>query len=172
VETTTSNKGNPFDETNKLITIQSKSKKNVNVYHPNTFVNLVEHTSKASCIIGTNLKFDLNWLRKVLNYIPTIPIWDLQLAEFLFSNQEWKYPDLETMCSNYNIPGKLKTIEENYWNNGINTTEIPIEELIEYGLNDVEIEYKIFQRFNNTFIFIRSMWISLNVNNIFVFLFT
>lgn len=145
VETTINNSGNPFDVTNQLITIQIKTKTLTKVFTKENFSDILPFLNSASCLVGTNFKFDLNWLRKILNYIPTIPIWDLQLAEFLFSNQEWKYPDLETMCSNYNIPGKLKTIEEKYWNNNINTTEIPIEELIKYGLNDVEIEYKVFQ---------------------------
>lgn len=144
VETTISNKGNPFDETNILITIQSKSKENVNVYHRSTFIDLVEHTSKASCIIGSNLKFDLNWLKRELNWTPQCPVWDLQIAEFLFSYQNWKYPDLDTMGVNYKLGSKIHGIKEKYWDQGIDTDQIPLIELEEYGKRDVELTYLIF----------------------------
>lgn len=146
VETTINNSGNPFDTTNQLVTIQIKTKKLTKVFTKENFSDIIPFLNSASCLVGTNFKFDLNWLRQILDYTPILPIWDLQLAEFLFSNQEWKYPDLETMCINYNIQGKIHTIKNEYWDKGINTTEIPINELIEYGINDVEIEYKIFQK--------------------------
>lgn len=154
VETTTSNKGNPFDETNKLVLIQLKDKQNAYHYCSNSFANNSPILARTSCLIGSNLKFDLHWMRRELNYIPNCPVWCLQLAEFILSNQTWKYPDLDTMGIKYNLGEKIHTIKEKYWDQGIDTDKIPIEELIEYGIQDVELSYAVFleqvKRFSTT----------------------
>ena len=154
VETTTSNKGNPFDETNKLVLIQLKDKQNAYHYCSNSFANSRPILARTSCLIGSNLKFDLHWMRRELNYIPNCPVWCLQLAEFILSNQTWKYPDLDTMGIKYNLGEKIHTIKEKYWDQGIDTDKIPIEELIEYGIQDVELSYAVFleqvKRFSTT----------------------
>ena len=153
MESTTSNKGNPFDETNKLCLIQLKNK-NDHYYYTDDYHHSLLLLVRSSCIIGSNLKFDLHWMRRELGFVPTCPVWDLQLAEFILSNQTWKYPDLDTMAKNYSLGEKIHTIKENYWDKGINTDEIPIEELIEYGIQDVELTYKVFleqvKRFSTT----------------------
>ena len=149
VETTISNNGNVFDVTNQLITIQIYNvltkETNVITDFTNSIVvhNLLKH---ASLIIGANLKFDLGWLRKVCGYICETPVWDIQLAEFMFSGQRWAYPDLDTMAINYEVGHKIDTIKLNYWDQGINTTEIPIEELIEYGIEDCKLTRAVFQK--------------------------
>lgn len=154
METTTSNKGNPFDETNKLVLIQLKDKQNAYHYCSNSFANSRPILARTSCLIGSNLKFDLHWMRRELNYIPNCPVWCLQLAEFILSNQTWKYPDLDTMGIKYNLGEKIHTIKEKYWDQGIDTDKIPIEELIEYGIQDVELSYAVFleqvKRFSTT----------------------
>ena len=154
VETTTSNKGNPFDETNKLVLIQLKDKQNAYHYCSNSFANSRLILARAFCLIGSSLKFDLHWMRRELNYIPNCPVWCLQLAEFILSNQTWKYPDLNTMGIKYNLGEKIHTIKEKYWDQGIDTDKIPIEELIEYGIQDVELSYAVFleqvKRFSTT----------------------
>lgn len=143
VETTIINKGNPFTLNNKLITIQIKTKTNELCFTQKDFNKCLPYLHNASVIIGSNLKFDLNWLKRELNFTAKC-VWDLQLAEFIFSNQEWIYPDLDTMTNMYQVGHKINTIKEKYWDNNIDTDQIPINELIEYGLNDVNITYKIF----------------------------
>lgn len=143
VETTIINKGNPFTLNNKLITIQIKTKTNELYFTKENFSKCLPYLHNASIIIGSNLKFDLNWLEKELNF-KAKSIWDLQIAEFLFSNQEWTFPDVETMAIKYEVGHKIDTIKHKYWDNDIDTDKIPIEELIEYGINDVNITYKIF----------------------------
>ena len=144
METTISNKGNPFDETNELILIQLKDKQNAYHYCSDSFADTRTTLARASCIIGANLKFDLHWMRRKLNFIPKCPVWCLQLAEFILSNQTWKYPDLDTMGIKYNLGEKIHTIKEKYWDEGIDTDQIPINELIEYGIQDVDLSYAVF----------------------------
>lgn len=144
VETTISNDGNPFDLKNKLVTIQIKTPGKTHYFTKDNFTTCIQYLDKATLLIGQNIKFDLHWLRRELGFIPKVPIWELQNAEFLFSNQQWKYPDLDTMCKNYGIGEKISTIEEKYWSKGIDTDQIPLLELVEYGLHDVELTWKVF----------------------------
>lgn len=146
VETTISNDGNPFDYRNTLVLLQLKTKDNTYFYTKENFFDSLDILNKATCLIGQNLKFDLHWIRRVLNYIHTESVWDTQIAEFLFSNQQWKYPDLDTMCKNYGVGEKIHTIEEKYWSQGIDTDQIPMLELVEYGIHDVELTWKVFEK--------------------------
>lgn len=142
VETTTHNKGNPFDLANKLVIICIGNDKHQ--FSLTEFKLAKEYLDKASVIIGANLKFDLNWLYREIGYVVKCPTWDIQLAEFIFSNQNWRFPDVATMATNYEVGHKLEFIKETYWDNDIDTDQIPLDELKVYGENDVLIEYKIF----------------------------
>ena len=62
VETTTHNKGNPFDLANKLVIICIGNDKHQ--LSLTEFKLAKEYLDKASVIIGANLKFDLNWLNR------------------------------------------------------------------------------------------------------------
>ncbi len=148
VETTISNDGNPFDLKNKLVTIQILVKTNnliwSSFFTKENFTDCIPYLDKATLLIGQNIKFDLHWLRREFEFISKVPIWELQNAEFLFSNQQWKYPDLDTMCKNYGVGEKISTIEEKYWSKGIDTDQIPLLELVEYGIHDVELTWLVF----------------------------
>ena len=145
VECTTSNKGNAFDLTNKLVTIQLKvNNDEPMVLFQEDFDKALSILQEASCVVGFNLKFDLSWLRRELNYIPTC-VWDCQLAEFMFSNQTWLYPDLNTTCDKYGVGHKLDEVA-NYWARGVDTDTIPRDVLSEYGAQDVNLTYEVFLR--------------------------
>ena len=146
VETSTRNKGNPFTEDNELITIQYK----INDLPPvvlfkHQFNKLFTVLEEATIVVGFNLKFDLHWIRKELGI--TVPcVWDCQLAEYLLSRQEWKYPNLEQTCVNYGVGHKLDIVKTEYWDKGIDTCDIPQDILAEYGAQDVEVTYAIMQK--------------------------
>lgn len=145
VESTTSNKGNPFDLTNKLVTIQIKVNDDIpQVFFSDQFDLALPILNSASCVTGFNLKFDLAWLRREIGFVPTC-VWDCQLAEFLFSNQTWLYPDLNTTCDNYMVGHKLDQVAS-YWAQGIDTDAIPRDVLSEYGAQDVNLTYEVFLR--------------------------
>lgn len=152
VETTIHNKGNPFDLRNKLVlTCFGDDQYQTSTIAP---YEVIPFLDKASVIIGANLKFDLNWIFRELVYVIKCPTWDIQLAEFIFSNQKWRFPDVAKMAENYKVGHKLEFIKENYWDKGIDTDQIPLDELRIYGHNDVKIEYEIFlkqvERFRTT----------------------
>lgn len=147
-------------------------KNSCNVYDPETYVCLLvikvisensqqlfsfkkpwdvglinEILSKAKLLIGFNLKFDLSWARREFGFVPAFGtrMFDPQYAEFLFSNQTWKFPDLRTACIKRNVRQKLDHIKTNYWDNGIDTCDIPMDELEEYCVGDVESTYELYQ---------------------------
>lgn len=144
VETTTTAKGSPFNAVNKLVTIQYKvGLSDPVVLWPENFHLVLPVLESASLIVGTNLKFDLHWIQRELVYKANV-VWDCQLAEFIFSNQTWKYPDLATMCDNYSVTRKLDVVKTEYWEKGIDTDCIPTAILEEYGAGDVVSTYEVF----------------------------
>ena len=154
METTITNKGNPFDKTNKLVTIQLKQGNSPPIIlTKEKFSDAVGILSDASCVIGSNLKFDMHWIERELG-IKLSYVWCCQLAEFIFSKQTWKYPDLGTMCINYGVQQKIDVVKKDYWDKGIDTDQIPIEILAEYGAGDVESTWQVFckqvQKFETT----------------------
>lgn len=102
--------------------------------------------SSAKLLIGFNIKFDLSWARREFGFVPTFGtrIHDPQYAEFLFSNQTWRFPDLKTSCEKHGLNPKQDYIWDEYWSKDIDTDQIPIEELEEYCINDVEITWDLY----------------------------
>jgi len=102
--------------------------------------------TSAKLFIGFNLKFDLSWLRREFNFVPAFGtrLHDCQYAEFIFSNQTWKFPDLGTACEARGLGEKYDFIAENYWNKGIDTCDIPEDELEQYCIQDVDITYQLY----------------------------
>lgn len=132
---------------NKLVCIAFKSnnEKTVSFYYPFDHEQIKSFFSSVQLLVGFNLKFDLAWLRREFAITPpqSCRLWDCQYAEFLFSNQTWKYPDLNSSCLKNNIPAKIDKIAE-YWEKGIDTFDIDKEELLEYNEHDVEITYQLY----------------------------
>lgn len=140
-ETTVSNKGNPFDKTNKAVCIGTKVNASPTTcqFDPKLF-----HFDNEAfdLYIGFNLKFDLHYSRK-FQQIPT-KLWDCQLGEFLLSGQKQRYPSLNDTAEKYGLGQKLDVIKLEYWDKGIDTDAIPQDILTEYCKQDVDLTYKIY----------------------------
>ena len=88
VETTISNKGNPFDETNFLVLGGYGTDTIYYRFLSNDVERIQECISQAKLIILFNAKFDLHWCKRIgVNFNVRLPIWDCQLAEFILSNE-------------------------------------------------------------------------------------
>lgn len=153
VETSTKNTGNVYDSDNKLcslvIKVTSKNSSDLLTFtSPWDVGRILDVLNSASLIIGFNCKFDLSWLRREFGFVPRTlcRIWDCQYAEYLFSAQTWKYPDLKTSCQNCGLDAKDDNVKINYWDKGIDTTEIPIDELLSYNVQDVEITHQLYRK--------------------------
>ena len=150
-ETTTINKGNVYDQRNQLCllvikVISPNYEQLLSFKKPWDVGRILEVLNGANLLIGFNLKFDLAWLRREFDYIPppSMRIFDCQYAEFLFSNQTWKFPDLRTSLQNAGLTQKLDFIHLNYWSQGIDTLDIPMEELEEYCIGDVSSTHELY----------------------------
>jgi DNA polymerase I-like protein with 3'-5' exonuclease and polymerase domains len=99
----------------------------------------------AEVLVGHNIGFDLKWLWKVHGSV-IIPkaIWDTQQVEYLLSGQRHLYPSLDSLCVMYGLPTKDDKIKA-YWDKGVDTQDIPPEELTEYLIGDLKNTEALYQ---------------------------
>lgn len=153
VETTTHEKGDPFSTKNKLCLVGLQG-----CYQPQRIFSIEydddpyghklkeiqEIVDGHDLLVGVNLKFDLHWLRRYGINFDGKRVFDCQLAEFLYSHQTVPYPSLDSMASRRGLGNKLVGVAEKYWDNGIDTTEIPLDELTEYLAQDLNLTEQLY----------------------------
>jgi len=146
-ENNTWNKGAPFDRRFKNVCYSwaDSSGSGAVKTSPDTLAELGERIRRADLLVGFNLKYDLHVLRKLGVEFGDKAVWDCQLGEFILSRQQWKYPDLATSCTNYGLPMKTGDEVSTYWNNGVQTEDIPWETLSSYAENDAVITLKLYE---------------------------
>jgi len=148
VETTTYNKGNPFDRRNCLVVVGlmlcDDNWDQISYKHYYDVKELADDLKQVTILLGFNFKFDLHWLRN-RGITTTAILRDAQLAEFLISNQQNVLPSLEDCASRYLNEHKIDVIKKEYWDKGIETWDIPPELLEEYLYMDVELTRKVYQ---------------------------
>lgn len=147
-EVTTYNTGSPFDPRNKAVCLGIKED-NKDTYCLNflKYQNLTALNTqlKNKLLVFFNAKFDIHWYRRLgLSTVLEASIWCCQIAEFLLSGQQQRYPSLENTAIKYDLGHKIDVIKEQYWNEGINTDKIPTEILHEYCIQDVNLTYSIY----------------------------
>lgn len=145
VETRTVNKGNPFTASGKLISYSVKVDSHPSAFHYHDELDFLEDIRaamlQATLLIGFNIKFDLHWLSRYKIRPPDkCRVWDCQLAEFIITGQKGSYPSLDECCEKYGLGQKDDRIAQ-YWAMGIDTPDIPREELGTYNNRDVELTY-------------------------------
>lgn len=107
-------------------------------------------SSVETTLVGQNLKFDIMWyLRHDYekgreNFLKTVDIWDTQLAEYLLTGQDHRMWSLDKLAQKYGGTLKDDRIKE-YWNSGVDTCDIPEDELVEYLKHDVMNTELVFQ---------------------------
>ena len=152
VETTISNKGNPFDETNKLCYVGLLTE-DTSVLHPIEYSSAaygskllsIQHSIEGSeLLIGFNIKFDLHWIRRYGITFSTKRIWDCQLVHFILSGQTASYPSLNGVAAHYGLGTKLDVVSTEYWKNGIDTPDVPRDILEEYLQGDLDLTYQVY----------------------------
>ena len=154
VETTISNKGNPFDNTNRLCYVGLKSDIPFDSnlydieYSDNPFRNELTEIQAAidshELLIGFNIKFDLHWVRHYGITFSNKRIWDCQLVHFILTGQKHSYPSLNDVAAYYGLGHKLDIVSTEYWKNGIDTPDIPVDILEEYLQGDLDLTYQVY----------------------------
>jgi DNA polymerase I-like protein with 3'-5' exonuclease and polymerase domains len=152
VETTISNKGNPFDETNRLCYVGLLNE-NTTVLHPieynsdpygSNLLSIQSSIDDSELLIGFNIKFDLHWIRRYGITFSNKRIWDCQLVHFILSGQTASYPSLNGVAAHYGLGTKLDVVSTEYWKNGIDTTNVPRDILEEYLQGDLDLTYQVY----------------------------
>ena len=151
VETTISNKGNPFDQSNKLMLVGLSNGKTYDIeYSVDPYKELLDEiqiaVDKADVLVGFNIKFDLHWLQRYGIIFKDKRVWDCQLVEFILRNQANPYPSLNGVAEYYELGSKLDEVKENYWKNGIDTDQIPLPILRDYLQQDVKLTEQVMYR--------------------------
>lgn len=142
VETTTKNKGHPFNPQNRLISYALSSSSDSCVFKhyrdPDFLQCAREALRTASVYCNFACKFDIHWFRNAGILLPlTCKIWDCQLAEFVLNNQRGAFGSLNEALATYGLESKSDKVKE-YWDAGISTEDIPVAILEEYNIRDVE----------------------------------
>lgn len=89
-------------------------------------------------LIGHNLKYDLIWLRES-GFIYHGKVWDTMLAEYAMSRGLKRSLKLDDCVKRAGVTSsKLNTLQE-AMSTGLNINQIPLDKLITYGKNDVDI---------------------------------
>jgi DNA polymerase I len=148
VETSTYNKGAPFDRRNKLICFSwaDENGAGADQINEDSLARLANRIAGARVVCGFNIKFDIHWLRK---YGITIPeecqVHDGQIAEFILSGQKWRYPSLNESCALRGLGSKLDVVATEYWEKGIQTEDVPWEVLSAYAEMDAQLTLKLYE---------------------------
>lgn len=144
-ETTTHNKGNPYDDRNRLVCWSFADGTVSGTARPTDLGALEIELKRTDLVIGFNFKFDLHWLIKSgLSTLRDKQIWDVQIAEFILSNQTHRFPSLNETCEKYGLETKLDVVKTEYWDKGIDTDQIPWNILSEYATWDAELTLKCY----------------------------
>ncbi len=119
--------------------------KAVQTYFPHRVLGLSSDSNlrpwDSIMLVGHNIKFDLLYLLKDSPSFraggwPKIRIWDTMLVEYLITGQSSQFASLNKCAGKYGGTQKDDKIKE-YWDAGIDTADIPKEELLMYMKEDV-----------------------------------
>lgn len=95
----------------------------------------------CTCIIGINLTFDLLYLWETPQLKAFFKrggrIYDVQYARYLVTGQQHTWPSMNDIAAAYGLPQKPDKIKE-YWESGVDTIDIPKQELLDYLDHDLD----------------------------------
>lgn len=107
-----------------------------------TFFDCPRHFfNNTDILVGHNIKFDLLYIWKETWFQEWLKdggrVFDTSIAEYLLTGQQHKYPALRDIAVNkYGCKEREKYMEE-YWDNGIDTIDIPIDLVLKDVESDV-----------------------------------
>lgn len=144
-ETTIINKGDPYHPDNRMVALGFYDGHKYHTFYKDDInLNRIRELLAGSVIITANGKFDLAWLERLGIDTRFVKIYDVQLAEFIISNQTKVMPALDDIAAKYLGTHKIDNIKLNYWEKGIDTWFIPRDELMEYLCEDLRITFHAF----------------------------
>jgi DNA polymerase I-like protein with 3'-5' exonuclease and polymerase domains len=99
-----------------------------------------------SVFCGHNFSFDMLYLFRtdpeMKEIIQSSKVWDTQIAEYILTGQRSKFSSLDELAKKYGFPLKEDKIKA-YFQAGLGSEKIPMDELLPYLKQDVEVTWKI-----------------------------
>jgi DNA polymerase I-like protein with 3'-5' exonuclease and polymerase domains len=154
-------KASSFCEENDIVLIGSRAydiddfmafedhNNGVGIFSPNSGEDIPNYlTAKVDVLVGQNIKFDMLYLMRDYSKIKEWlenggKVWDTQLAQYILEGQQKMFPSLDYTAPLYGGTVKDDRIKA-FWDEGIDTEDIPVEMLTEYLVNDVLNTEKIY----------------------------
>lgn len=134
-------RGNPW--INKIVSIgYANNNKAISEYYTDPGFDTIPHyLHETTVIVGHNIKYDLLYLWKIEKFQDWLKqggkIWDTQLVEYILTAHQEKFVALRDVCvRKYGCKEREKKMEA-YWEQGIDTFDIPKELVIEDVTQDV-----------------------------------
>jgi DNA polymerase I-like protein with 3'-5' exonuclease and polymerase domains len=145
-ESNTWNKGSWSDRRHKPVcySFADEQDSGAERISPESIELLQRRVDKAGTIVGFNIKYDANVCRKLGINLEENRIWCCQVAEFLLSNQQWKYPSLEESLVKHGLGHKEDKVAE-YWKRGVQTEDIPWDILGSYATTDAVMTLRLYE---------------------------
>ena len=150
--------GHPAHEANKIVSLgeqfsENKKLQYVELYDPEGVTEMPRFLQLALqkvqvLVVVHNAPFDFSyfvktWPKQMMEALPYIFLWDTMQVEYLLEGQSKVMPSLDWCAEQRGLPLKDDKIKE-YWRNGVDTSMIPKEELLEYMAQDVDNTRMIF----------------------------
>jgi len=155
VESTVYKKGHPYAARNKCCAIGVRiggvnycfDIEHGNGPYADKIARIRELIHSVDVIVLFNGKFDLGWLARYGIFLNSSQrIFDCQLAEFLLTHQQSTFPSLDDCSFKYLGRRKLDVVRRDYWDRGLDTTDVPWPILEEYLQSDLELTDELYQR--------------------------
>ena len=129
-------KASPYHPDNKIVAVGAKNALQETVYNwSSTPWKYPPPESKDTLVVGHNIGFDLLYLLRDYpewrEWAKTGLIWDTMIVDYLLSGQTRKFTPLDTASAAVGGTVKDSAIKD-YWDNDIDTEDIPREQLLEY----------------------------------------
>ena len=147
LETTIFNKGNAFDTRNEVCFVGLGDTLWDIQYSEEPYGQKLQEIQNdidnCDLLLFINAKFDLHHLRNLGIAFNHKRIWDCQLVDFMLEGQTTPYPSMNGMAEKYGLPKKDDKIAA-YWEAGIDTKGIPMDEISEYLRHDLQTTKEIY----------------------------
>lgn len=146
----------PFNPQNKMVClsiVKSKDdKRNFKFEYDETnpvlvdVRNVQQEVDAASAIVMMNAKFDYAWCDRYGINLRNKKLWDIQVFHFIQLRQTTPYPSLNQIAEYWGLPTKLDVVKTEYWEQGLDTDQVPWDILSEYCDHDTWLTLEIAKR--------------------------
>lgn len=112
--------------------------------HRDSLNKIQEYIDKSDLIIAHNAKFDINWFKFIGLDLTDKKIWCTLITDYLINGQYRLKYDLSSVATRHGHGVKIDLMKQ-YWDDGYETDEIPLEVHIPYLTQDVLLTRELYK---------------------------